>query len=338
MEKNVAPVIRLEDVRKTFSISGGLFKPKQELKAVAGVSFAVNPGETLGLVGESGCGKSTVGNLILRLLKADSGRIFFKERDMTELAGRKEHRAELARVQAVFQDPQSSLDPRMTVEKIVGYPLMPYLKLKRPERVERVLSILKEVGLGPEHLRRFPHEFSGGQRQRLGIARALVVEPEFIVLDEPTSALDVSVQAQILHLVKDLQSRHGYSYLFISHDLAVVRHLSHRVAVMYLGRIVETGEREALFEDPRHPYTRLLMDSAPEPDPACRKPWGRQIGDVPSPMNPPPGCPFHPRCPEAKELCRQKPPEPVDLGRGHLVSCFLHQGQGVALDHQMLRI
>ena len=317
-------IIRLEDIHKSFPLSGGLLKAKRQLRAVNGVSLSVAPGQTLGLVGESGCCKSTVGNLILRLLKPDSGRIFFKERDVAELAAGREHRAELAGIQAVFQDPQSSLDPRMTVEKIVGYPLLPFLKLPRAERSERVLEILQEVGLGPEHLKRFPHEFSGGQRQRIGIARALVVKPEFIVFDEPTSALDVSVQAQILHLVKDLQTRHGYSYLFISHDLAVVRHLSHRVAVMYLGRVVESGSRDEVFENPKHPYTRLLMDSAPEPNPACRKPWGRQIGDVPSPMNPPPGCTFHPRCPEAMPICRREAPRPRDAGAAHLVEC--HQG------------
>lgn len=321
-----SPLIRLEGLFKSFPISAGLLNAKKHLRAVNGVSFSVPPGQTLGLVGESGCGKSTVGNMILRLLKPDGGRIFFKERDMAELATKREHRAELARIQAVFQDPQSSLDPRMTVEKIVGYPLLPFLKLPKGERTERVLEILAEVGLGPEHLRRFPHEFSGGQRQRIGIARALVVKPEFIVFDEPTSALDVSVQAQILHLIKGLQARHNYSYLFISHDLAVIRHLSHRVAVMYLGRLVESGAREEVFEAPKHPYTRLLLDSAPEPDPECPKPWGRQIGDVPSPINPPPGCTFHPRCPEAMPVCRRAAPLPCDTGGGHLVECFLYQG------------
>ncbi len=316
-----APLLSLESVSKAFDLSGGLFRRRRHLRAVDRVSLTVSAGETLGLVGESGCGKSTLGNLILRLLQPDEGRLAFKGRDFAE-AGRNDPL--LAKIQAVFQDPQSSLDPRLTIERVVGYPLLPHFRLSRAERRERVMDILREVGLGAEHLRRYPHEFSGGQRQRIGLARALVVRPEFVVLDEPTSALDVSVQAQILRLIRDLQQRHGYAYLFISHDLAVVRHLSHRVAVMYLGHLVESGGRDALFDAPLHPYTRLLLDSAPEPRPDRRKPWSAQAGEVPSPLAPPPGCPFHPRCPEAAAVCAQQYPGPREVDHGRLVECWIY--------------
>jgi peptide/nickel transport system ATP-binding protein/oligopeptide transport system ATP-binding protein len=255
-------------------------------------------------VGESGCGKTTVGYLILNLLKLDRGNILFKGVDVSTLRG---HGLQKIRknLQVVFQDPQSSLDPRMLIKKTIGYPLEVNRIAKGAEVVTRVKTILSEVGLDEDHMYRYPHEFSGGQRQRIGIARALITGPEFIVFDEPTSALDVSVQAQILNLITDLQRRHGYSYLFISHDLSVIKHVSHRIAVMYLGKIVETAPKAALFKHPLHPYTRALLTSVPKPDPGKRHTLEVLSGDVPSPVNVPSGCRFHPRCPEMTRVCRQ---------------------------------
>jgi peptide/nickel transport system ATP-binding protein/oligopeptide transport system ATP-binding protein len=317
------PIIRTVDLYKKFPQARFFSGERDCLHAVNGVNFRVAEGETLGLVGESGCGKSTVGNLLLRLLKPDGGRIFYKGRDLRDMAGKRRLLPELAKIQAVFQDPQSSLDPRMNVERLVGSPLLPYSGLSKAQRAERVRAILREVGMWEEHLDRFPHEFSGGQRQRVSIARSLIVEPEFIVFDEPTSALDVSVQAQILNLIKDLQTRHGYAYLFISHDLAVIRHVSRRVAVMYLGRIVESALRDDLFLQPRHPYTRALMDSVPEPDPDRRKPLAVLQGDVPSPVRLPGGCSFHPRCPEAAAVCSRERPRPARVNTEHFVECWM---------------
>ncbi len=317
-------VMRVLDLHKRFPVSQGLFSKKAWLHAVNGVRLRVHKGETLGLVGESGCGKSTVGNMLLRLLTPDSGIIHYKGRDLQAMlrSKNKDDKRELARIQAVFQDPQSSLDPRMTVARIVGSPLLPYSGLESKQREKAVERILDEVGLGAEHMNRYPHEFSGGQRQRIGIARALIVQPEFIVFDEPTSALDVSVQAQILNLIKDLQKQYGYAYLFISHDLAVVRHVSHRVAVMYLGRVVETAPVEELFEAPRHPYTRALMESVPEPNPNRKKALAVLEGDVPSPVNLPIGCPFHPRCPERMGVCALERPERIQIQERHFVECW----------------
>ncbi|SFL51030.1 peptide/nickel transport system ATP-binding protein/oligopeptide transport system ATP-binding protein [Desulfomicrobium norvegicum] len=317
-------LLRVENLCKAFPLGGGFLEGKKRwLKAVDRVSLHLEKGETLGLVGESGSGKSTVGNLILRLLDADSGSVRFEGVDVTRLKGAELTRAR-ARMQVVFQDPQSSLDPRMTVGNIVSLPLKILGLAKGGELRERAAASLAEVGLGPECLDRYPHEFSGGQRQRIGLARALVADPAFVVMDEPTSALDVSVQAQILNLMGDLQARRGHAYLFISHDLTVVRHVSRRIAVMYLGAIVETAPTEKLFETPGHPYTRALLASVPVPDPAQRRNLARLTGDVPSPVDLPPGCRFHPRCPEAMPCCASVEPPRVELSPGHMAVCHLH--------------
>jgi peptide/nickel transport system ATP-binding protein/oligopeptide transport system ATP-binding protein len=325
------PVIDVRHLVKHFPLAGGLLGRKiQLLKAVDRVSLAVARGETLGLVGESGSGKSTVGNCILRLIEPDRGDILLAGQSILALTGQELRRAR-RRMQMVFQDPQSSLDPRMTVKKIIGYPLAVHgLAASSAEIAERVAHLLQEVGLSSDHLDRYPHEFSGGQRQRIGIARALITEPDFIIFDEPTSALDVSVQAQILNLIKDLQRRHGYAYLFISHDLTVVRHISHRIAVMYLGTLVESATRKELFDHPAHPYTLALLASAPKPNPLLRQELAVLQGDPPSPVQVPPGCRFHPRCPHAMEMCRVTEPEQHDISPAgaaspHLVCCHLYR-------------
>ena len=315
------PVIEVRDLVKYFPIPRGFLGRRLEyLKAVDGVSFKVHRGETLGLVGESGCGKSTVGYLILHLLRPDRGQVLFGDTDMANLRGEDLQKIS-RRMQVVFQDPQSSLDPRMLIKKTVGYPLEVNGLAKGAEVVKRVRGMLREVGLSEDHVYRYPHEFSGGQRQRIGIARALITGPEFIVFDEPTSALDVSVQAQILNLVADLQRRHGYAYLFISHDLSVVKHMSHRIAVMYLGKILEQAPKEALFAGPLHPYTRALMAALPQPNPDKRHALGVLQGDVPSPVNVPKGCRFHPRCPEIMDSCNKVEPVLREAEGGHWVAC-----------------
>jgi oligopeptide/dipeptide ABC transporter ATP-binding protein len=320
----VKPVIETIDLVKHFPVHGGFLGRRVEhLRAVDSVSLTIYPGETLGLVGESGCGKTTVGYLILNLLQPTRGKVLYRGQDIGALQG-EELRQVRRNLQIVFQDPQSSLDPRMLIKKTVGYPLEVNRMARGEEVVGRVRSMLAEVGLDEEHMYRYPHEFSGGQRQRIGIARALITGPEFIVFDEPTSSLDVSVQAQILNLVKDLQRRHGYSYLFVSHNLSVIKHVSHRIAVMYLGKIVETAPRNALFERPLHPYTRALLTSVPKPDPRKRHTLGILSGDVPSPVNVPAGCRFHPRCPEVHEKCRHVVPSSVEVEPGHWVACHLY--------------
>lgn len=313
-------LLELRGIGKRFPLGGGFLSPRRELHAVSDVSLSLAPGETLGLVGESGCGKSTLGNLILGLLEPDDGDILYGGAPLRDLRAH----GQAPRIQVVFQDPFSSLDPRMTVEEIVTAPLLLDHSLNREQRAARARGILEEVGLGEAHLSRYPHEFSGGQRQRIGIARALAPRPHFIVMDEPTSALDVSVQAQILALIRELQARHGYAYLFISHDLAVVRHVSHRVAVMYLGFVVESAPCADLFRSPLHPYTRALMACAPEPDPARRKSLDVLDGDVPSPVNLPPGCPFAPRCPEAAPRCATERPPLREVAPGHAARCHKH--------------
>ena len=303
-------LLEVRDLVKHYR-SEGLFAARTApVRAVDGVSFSVARGETLALVGESGCGKSSVGRTVLRLQEPTSGNVSFDGTDVFALP-REPLRALRRRMQIVFQDPYSSLNPRMTVGDAVAEGIEIHrLAHTRRERAERVAALLEEVGLDPSYARRYPHEFSGGQRQRIGIARALAVEPEFIVCDEPVSALDVSVQAQVLNLLKDLQQRRGLSYLFIAHDLAVVRHIADRVAVMYLGRIVETGPSEALLSDPRHPYTQALLSAVPEPDPDAQRSRIVLSGDPPSPSNPPSGCPFHTRCfhPLRDERCRMELP------------------------------
>ena len=349
-------ILQVYNLKKYFPVRGGIFgKVIAEVKAVDRISIEVKRGETFGLVGESGCGKTTFGRTILRLINADDGMIFFglpqelqnkvrellikkdekskreleiirKKYDLTQLK-EKQLLKYKRRMQIVFQDPQSSLDPRMTVKKLIAEPLLTHKIVPRQKVDKKILELLESVGLKKEHLHRFPHEFSGGQRQRIGIARALSLNPEFMVLDEPTSALDVSVQAQILNLLKKLQRERNLTYIFITHDLSVVKHMAQRIGVMYVGKLVEVAPVDELFMNPLHPYTRLLLESIPIPDPTKRKKKRKLItGEVPSAINPPKGCRFHPRCPQAIEgICDKLEPPLIEVGNEHYVACHLYQ-------------
>lgn len=316
-------IVEVKDLKKYFPIDKGIFFPKivGHVKAVDGVSFCVNKGETLGMVGESGSGKSTVGRLIMRLLDVTSGDISFYGKSILSLENETD-RFFRSKAQIVFQDPFSSLNPRMIVKDIIGRVLMVQGEKQKAQVTEKVLSTLKEVGLKEEHMTRYPHEFSGGQRQRIAIARALISDPDFIVLDEPTSALDVSVQAQILNLLKGLQKEKGLTYLFITHDLSVVKHMSHKVLVIYLGKAMEYASKEAIFSNPLHPYTKALLTSIPKPYITNESIEDKIIkGDIPSPSNPPQGCRFHNRCPYAEEICEKQEPCWREIEEGHFVAC-----------------
>jgi len=318
--------LEVKGLKKYFPIKGGvLSRAVGYVRAVDGVNFCIEEGETLGLVGESGCGKTTVGRTILRLIEPTEGEIYFDGQDLMKL-DEKRMREIRRKMQIVFQDPFASLNPRMTVKRIVGEPLVINHLAKGAKLNRRVLALLERVGLKPEHMNRYPHEFSGGQRQRIGIARALALNPKFIVLDEPTSALDVSVQAQALNLLEDLQQEMGLTYLFVSHDLSVIKHVSDHVAVMYVGKLVETGPIQEVFRHPMNPYTKALFSAVPIPDPERKRKRIILTGDVPSPINPPSGCRFHPRCPQAMPKCKEKEPPLVDMGNGHCVACHLVAG------------
>jgi oligopeptide transport system ATP-binding protein len=319
-------LVRVENLKKYFPITRGIVVQRHvgDIKAVDGLSFNIYEGETLGLVGESGCGKSTTGRTVLQLYRPTEGNVYFDDQDLIEMKG-EQLRRQRRKMQMIFQDPYASLNPRMTVGNIVGEPLEVHNVATGRERQDRVQELLQLVGLNPYFVNRYPHEFSGGQRQRIGVARALALNPSFIVCDEPISALDVSIQAQVVNLLEDLQQDLGLTYLFIAHDLSMVRHISDRVAVMYLGKIVELTDRDALYSNPQHPYTEALLSAVPIPDPEVEEERRRIIlqGDVPSPANPPSGCNFNTRCPKVMQVCYDQEPEFVEIAPHHWCACHL---------------
>ncbi|WP_042474487.1 ABC transporter ATP-binding protein [Bacillus ndiopicus] len=315
-------ILVVENLKKKFQISGGLFEKKEFVNAVMDVSFHIKEGETFSLVGESGCGKSTTGRLITRLVDVTEGKIVVNGKDVAQ-AKNSELTHLRESVQMIFQDPYASLNPRMKVKDLIAEPLVIHTKLSKEERDKLVYEMLEIVGLNAEHANRYAHEFSGGQRQRIGIARALITKPKLIIADEPVSALDVSIQSQILNLLKKLQKEFNLSYLFISHDLSVVEYISHRVGVMYLGTIVEQGDKEAIFKNPLHPYTKALLSSVPIADPTMRKEKMVLKGDIPNPKNPPSGCTFHTRCPLATDICKQQIPKMKQINDKQQVACHL---------------
>ena len=317
------PLVQVIDAVKHFPVTGGVFlREVARVRAVDGVSLTIKKGETLGLVGESGCGKSTLGRLILRLEEPTAGQVLFEGEDILKY-GPGQLRRLRQEMQIIFQDPFSSLNPRKNVAQIIAEPLLVQGLVSRSERYDRVLELMEEVGLKQEQMRRFPHQFSGGQRQRIGVARALALNPKLIICDEAVSALDVSIQAQVINLLQDLQDKFDLTYLFISHDLSVVEHISDRVAVMYLGLIVETAESDELYKRPLHPYTQALLAASPVPNPKAVRKRTVLLGDVPSPINPPPGCRFHTRCPLARDECRRDRPKMREIRPGHYVGCHL---------------
>ncbi|MDH3943029.1 MAG: dipeptide ABC transporter ATP-binding protein [Anaerolineae bacterium] len=325
-DQNGRILLSVQNLKKHFPITRGLIIQRQvgTVKAVDGISFDIKEGETLGLVGESGCGKSTTGRTILQLHRPTEGKVFYNDVEISSLP---DHDMRMMRrdIQIIFQDPYASLNPRMTVEQIVAEPLEVHGIGNRRERRDRVRDLMDLVGLNPNFINRYPHEFSGGQRQRIGVARALALQPSFIVCDEPISALDVSIQAQVVNLLEDLQKRLGLTYLFIAHDLSMVRHISDRTAVMYLGKIVELADRDELYNNPLHPYTQALLSAVPIPDPPKERDHQRIIleGDVPSPVHPPTGCNFHPRCPVAIDVCSEEDPEWREVAPGHFAACHV---------------
>ncbi len=317
------PIVRVKDLKKYFPIKGGFFKKTVGyVKAVDGISFEIYPGETVGLVGESGCGKSTIGRTMIRLLDKTDGEVHFEGKNVFELS-EKELRKLRTDMQIIFQDPYSSLNPRLTVDQIVGEALIEHGLVSKKDAYQKVKEVIELCGLAEHHMKRYPHEFSGGQRQRIGIARALALNPKFIVCDEAVSALDVSIQAQVINLLSDLQKEYGFAYLFISHDLSVVKHISHKVGVMYLGTMVEFSLKEKLYANPIHPYSKALLSAVPVPDPTVKKERVILQGDIPSPANPPSGCKFHTRCPYKMEICTKKNPEFIEVEEGHFVACHL---------------